>query len=73
MVENNIRLQQERINKQIQMIISDPSKTTFNRVKDVEDENYDGATNEETPHESLVRKIKMRHDEELFLMEESYK
>ncbi|XP_028134917.1 fas-binding factor 1-like [Diabrotica virgifera virgifera] len=69
MVENNIRLQQERINNQIQMLVSDHVGKSID-IKPTSDE---PAEKEDSSQEVLIRKIKQRHDEELFLMEESYK
>ncbi|XP_072393608.1 uncharacterized protein twy isoform X2 [Diabrotica undecimpunctata] len=69
MVENNIRLQQERINNQIQMLVSDH----VGKSTDIKSTNDETAEKEDSFQEVLIRKIKQRHDEELFLMEESYK
>ncbi|CAG9833786.1 unnamed protein product [Diabrotica balteata] len=69
MVENNIRLQQERINNQIQMLVSDH----VGKSADIKSTNDEPAEKEDSSQEVLIRKIKQRHDEELFLMEESYK
>ncbi|CAG9859178.1 unnamed protein product [Phyllotreta striolata] len=75
LVENNIRLQQERINKQIQVLISG----SFHKAKlendatGEEDEEKEENVKKDTFHESLIQKIRARHEEELFLMEESYK
>lgn len=68
--ETNLRLQQERINNQIQMMISNSLNSKI-EIKDDRDDpkhrdNYDG-------FENLIPAIKERHNEELFLMEESYK
>ncbi|KAG5896351.1 hypothetical protein JTB14_005829 [Gonioctena quinquepunctata] len=70
MVENNIRLQQERINNQIQMLLSNPLTSQNERMQQSKDDVDHGEKSEVL---EIVDKMKQRHNEEMFMMEESYK
>lgn len=77
-LENNMRLQQERINNHIQMLLSQPPVTAQETSQVAEASKTDElrkANKEETIrlYESLIESLKQRHQEELFLIEESYK
>ncbi|CAH0546499.1 unnamed protein product [Brassicogethes aeneus] len=72
-MENNMKIQQERINNHIQMLlVNTPSvrseenmvEEEMNKLK--KDESVKG-------HEKIVEALKTRHGEEMFLTEESYK
>ncbi|XP_057652983.1 fas-binding factor 1-like [Diorhabda carinulata] len=65
-VENNIKLQQERINNQIKLLVTDH----VDKLQSDTDVNDD---KKEEDLKDLLSKLKQRHDEELFIMEESYK
>lgn len=64
--ENNIKLQQDRINNQMQMILSD----SFSQLKPEQRINSKEGPEE---FESPIQNLKQRHNEELFILEESYK
>lgn len=68
--ENNVRLQQERINNQIQMILSDSFHAKYPLKGD-----GDSSIQKDSPEffENLLATLKQRHKEELFIQEESYK
>lgn len=71
-VENNIRLQQERINNQIQMLLTNPGgKATYDVVQSSAQKEKSDESGEE--FQSFVKSLKQRHSEEMFMMEESYK
>ncbi|XP_017780910.1 PREDICTED: uncharacterized protein PFB0145c [Nicrophorus vespilloides] len=74
-MENNMRLQQERINNHIQMLIGQPSVPTMKSAEDEKFEELKKSANEETTkqYEDLINTLKQRHHDELFLLEESYK
>lgn len=78
-MENNMRLQQERINNHIQMLLAQPPVTSTQQQHEVEElsknEELKKANKEETIklYESIIESLKQRHQEELFLIEESYK
>nr|CAH7725765.1 unnamed protein product [Callosobruchus chinensis] len=70
MTENNVRLQQERINNQIHMLLSSSVSKSGQ-----EDNSFKPDAHEKSSEEqhSLINSIKQRHSEEIILMEESYK
>nr|XP_023014910.1 fas-binding factor 1-like [Leptinotarsa decemlineata] len=70
-VENNIRLQQERINNQIQMLISTPLTARNEKINERKDEEEEDQEDSWMPE--IINKMKQRHNEEMFVMEESYK
>ncbi|VEN63364.1 unnamed protein product, partial [Callosobruchus maculatus] len=70
MTENNVRLQQERINNQIHMLLSSSMSKT-GQAEDLSKIDAQEKSSEEL--ESLINSIKQRHSEEIVLMEESYK
>lgn len=81
-LENNMRLQQERINNHIQMLITQPpvapisSSSPIQQTEDVTktDELKKLNANETVKlYENLIESLKQHHHEELFLVEESYK
>lgn len=68
-MENNMRLQQERINNHIQMLISQPHvplSENCEAQKTLEEENKNASAN-------VIEVLKQRQHEEIFLLEESYK
>lgn len=69
-MENNLRLQQERINNHIQLLISQPSIASHakEREGEVETENES-----HEKYEDVINSLKQRQSEEMFLLEESYK
>lgn len=75
-LENNMRLQQERINNHIQMLISQPPVTPIPhsekslRVDELKKSNIDESND---LHQNFIKSLKQRHQEEIFLLEESYK
>ncbi|CAH2003595.1 unnamed protein product [Acanthoscelides obtectus] len=70
MTENNVRLQQERINNQIQMLLS----SSLSNPGQGENSSQSGIHEEKSEEmKNLINSIKQRHDEEMILMEESYK
>ncbi|KAJ8916902.1 hypothetical protein NQ315_013371 [Exocentrus adspersus] len=70
MIENNIRLQQERLNNHIQLLIANPSHSTDEeKSKDPETKMFNEANNAK----HIIDTLNQRHNEEMFLMEESYK
>nr|CAI5821554.1 unnamed protein product [Callosobruchus analis] len=69
MTENNVRLQQERINNQIHMLLS----SSVSKVGQAENLSKIEAHESSEELESLINSIKQRHSEEIILMEESYK
>ncbi|CAH1155719.1 unnamed protein product [Phaedon cochleariae] len=71
MVENNIRLQQERINNQIQMLICS-SPVIHKNEKNHDNLKIDDEV-ENSELTEIVRKMKQRHDEEMLMLEESFK
>lgn len=77
-LENNMRLQQERINNHIQMLLTQPPVTAIptSQVEEItKTEELKKLNSEETVklYENLIESLKQRHHEELFLVEESYK
>lgn len=68
--ENNIRLQQDRINNQIQMMVSS-SFASKSQLKGEGDNQHTKNVPEE--FENLIQTMKQRHTEELLIMEESYR
>ncbi|XP_065160889.1 myosin-1 [Atheta coriaria] len=75
-MENNMRLQQERINNHIQMLISQPAISSALSPKEMErlDDLQRTSTDEMIKqYEEIVVNLKQRHHEEIFLLEESYK
>lgn len=66
--ETNVRLQQERINNQIQMMISNSFGSKIELKGDGDSPKPKGDC-----EETLIQTMKQRHNEELFVMEESYK
>lgn len=69
MAENNIRLQQERINNQIKLIVNS-SIGSKSHMKG-EGDNSNPMIPED--FQNLIHTLKQRHNEELFILEESYK
>lgn len=77
-MENNMRLQQERINNHIQMLLSQPPVTPIPSSQSEElirTEDLKRANSEETVklYENIIESLKQRHHEELSLVEESYR
>ncbi|KAJ8941283.1 hypothetical protein NQ318_016948 [Aromia moschata] len=70
-IDNNVRLQQERINSHIQTLLAHPSSNTS--LNDSEKENTHNRDGFLKDFEKTVDTLKQRHHEELFIMEESYK
>lgn len=68
-MENNLRLQQERINNHIQLLISQPSITKH--VKEKEEQEIENPTHSKC--QDVIDSLKQRQHEEMFLLEESYK
>ncbi|XP_071050187.1 fas-binding factor 1 homolog [Onthophagus taurus] len=72
-IENNLKLQQEKINNHIQTMLSQPFKHDFRGENEVDNTKKN---EEETKNEQIneiVKSIKDRSREEMFLLEESYK
>lgn len=69
-MENNLRMQQERINNHIQLLISQPSVASY--VKETEREQETERTSH-SKYEDVLDGFKQRQREETFLLEESYK
>lgn len=72
-LENNMRLQQERINNHIQMLVGQPAIPKH--IDNDESEEIKKNLNEQTVqmYEKLVDTLKQRQNEEIFLLEDSYK
>jgi Fas-binding factor 1 len=72
-MENNMRLQQERINNHIQMLIAQPPITKHTSQEETEE--LKKSTSEENTklYDNLINALKQRQHEEIFLLEESYK
>ncbi|RZC39276.1 fas-binding factor 1, partial [Asbolus verrucosus] len=72
-MENNMRLQQERINNHIQMLIAQPP---INKHLTQEERSELKKTESEENmkiYENIISSLKQRQHEEIFLLEESYK
>lgn len=71
-IENNIRQQQEMLNKHVQLLILHPPS-------DISKEHISGNETIKTLYhdakdmENIIHSLKQKHNEEIFLMEESYK
>lgn len=75
-MENNMRLQQERINNHIQLLLNQPNtslpeisatdKAKKDQIQSVFEEN-------KKFYDDIVNSLKQKHAEEVFLLEESYK
>lgn len=75
-MENNMRLQQERINNHIKLLLSQPSSSIGPSSEEQEKKSdYIKATFEEHRkfYDDIINSLKQKHLEEIFLLEESYK
>ncbi|XP_044745216.1 fas-binding factor 1 [Coccinella septempunctata] len=74
-MENSLKLQQERINNHIQLLLTQPRvdnpilhlKEETEKTREIAEDEYLKA------NENLINNLKQRHHEELFILEESYK
>ncbi|XP_045462068.1 inner centromere protein A [Harmonia axyridis] len=74
-MENGLKMQQERINNHIQLLLTQPRtdgsvsqlKEGTDKTREIAEEEYLKA------NENLINNLKQRHHEELFILEESYK
>lgn len=72
MMENNLKMQQERINNHIQLLIAQPSSISQEKVS--QESGMEEAENiSHNKYEEIINNLKQRHHEEIFLLEESYK
>lgn len=71
-IENNMRLQQERINNRIQVLMSQPSVSTAAVHEDKETEIVKEELNK-SRYEDIISSLTQKQHEEMFLVEESYK
>lgn len=72
-MENNMRLQQERINNHIQMLLTQPQVAgdeMKEKVAELKKNNDDEIVKS---YEGIIASLKQKHHEEVFLLEESYK
>ncbi|XP_018564560.1 intracellular protein transport protein USO1-like [Anoplophora glabripennis] len=72
MIENNIRMQQERLNNHVQLLISQPFNDG-NKEDSGEGETIKNPYLNKSDMENIMRSLREKHNEELFIMEESYK
>lgn len=70
--ENNIRMQQERINNQIQILLSN-SSSSRNQTKGDGEFNTNNLKNSNEEFKDLIHTLNQRHNEELLILEDSYK
>ena len=72
-MENNMRLQQERINNHIQMLIAQPPITKNSSQEEVNELKKTASEESVKLYENIISSLKQRQHEEIFLLEESYK
>lgn len=75
-MENNMRLQQERINNHIQLLLSQPSApaTPYSEEQLTKNEYIKNTFEEHRKfYDDIINSLKQKHQEEIFLLEESYK
>ncbi|KAL3275778.1 hypothetical protein HHI36_020523 [Cryptolaemus montrouzieri] len=74
-MENNMRLQQERINNHIQLLLAQPRVATpVQHLKEEMEKARESAEEEHIKsYENMISNLKQRQHEELFILEESYK
>lgn len=70
-MENNMKLQQERINNHIQMLIAQPG--VYSKKQEVEELKKNADEENVKLYQSIIGSLKQRQHEEIFLLEESYK
>ncbi|KAK5642506.1 hypothetical protein RI129_008673 [Pyrocoelia pectoralis] len=76
MMENNMRMQQERINNNIQLLLSQPTSPGNITIDQEEEINQLRKSNSEQNaklYEEMIEILKQRQHEETFLLNESYK
>ncbi|KAK9887647.1 hypothetical protein WA026_023726 [Henosepilachna vigintioctopunctata] len=73
-MENNMKLQQERINNHIQLLLAQP-KFDISKPppEDIENAKQTVEENQVKAYENLISCLKQRQHEEIFILEESYK
>ncbi|CAG9761485.1 unnamed protein product [Ceutorhynchus assimilis] len=72
-IEEEMLGQQERINDHIRMLTLKGFEGEKRFPKEVTENEDNGEKNENTQLEKIIQSLKQRHEEEFFLMEESYK
>lgn len=74
-MENSLKLQQERINNHIQLLLTQPRVVgPISQFQEETDKSKEKAEEEYLKaNENLINSLKQRHHEELFILEESYK
>lgn len=77
MMEENMRMQQERINNHIQLLIAQPVsadlKHVFEEHQKKEDMLKDTFEENRTFYMDIISSLKLKHQEEISILEESYK
>lgn len=72
-MENNMRLQQERINNHIQMLLAQPPIAKHSNQEETDELKKTASEESIKLYENIINSLKQRQHEEIFLMEESYK
>ncbi|EFA00110.2 hypothetical protein TcasGA2_TC002926 [Tribolium castaneum] len=72
-MENNMRLQQERINNHIQMLLAQPPIGKHSGQEEIDDLKKTASEENVKLYENIINSLKQRQHEEIFLLEESYK
>ncbi|XP_044269147.1 fas-binding factor 1 [Tribolium madens] len=72
-MENNMRLQQERINNHIQMLLAQPPIAKHLGQEEMDELKKTASEESVKLYENIINSLKQRQHEEIFLLEESYK
>lgn len=77
MIEENMRLQQERINHHIQLLLSQPTsnniKNTYEEHQHKEDILKETFEENRNFYNDIINSLKQKHQEEISILEDSYK